>query len=171
MIGDIDDKLTRGVLWLRNEIERANITVTLEGEKGNITSTMLRAHTEFIPKYEKGKWKMIVKATTEDDIILNGTKLDLLNPKYTKMIEKELEKETNERIKAALKKVQKEMKADIFGFADMFHRKYPREWNRVKNRWEEIFPTVEVIVKTEAYVRRPGVNSAPQGLPEQEVKQ
>ncbi|GMO00663.1 Ger(x)C family spore germination protein [Parageobacillus thermoglucosidasius] len=171
MIGDIDDKLTRGVLWLRNEIERANITVTLEGEKGNITSTMLRAHTEFIPKYEKGKWKMIVKATTEDDIILNGTKLDLLNPKYTKMIEKELEKETNERIKAALKKVQKEMKVDIFGFADMFHRKYPREWNRVKNRWEEIFPTVEVIVKTEAYVRRPGVNSAPQGLPEQEVKQ
>jgi spore germination protein KC len=171
MIGDIDDKLTRGVLWLRNEIKRANITVTLTGEKGNITSTMLRAHTEFIPKYEKGKWKMIVKATTEDDIILNGTKLDLLNPKYTKMIEKELEKEANKRIQAALKKVQKEMKADIFGFADIFHRKYPREWNRVKNRWEQIFPDVEVIVKTKAYVRRPGVNSAPQGLPEQEVKQ
>jgi spore germination protein KC len=171
MIGDIDDKLTRGVLWLRNEIKRANITITLKGEKGNITSTMIRAHTEFIPKYEKGKWKMIVKATTEDDIILNGTKLDLQNPKYAKMIEKELEKETNKRIKATLKRVQKEMKADIFGFAEIFHRKYPREWNRVKNRWQEIFPTVEVIVKTKAYVRRPGVNTAPQGLPEQEVKQ
>lgn len=171
MIGDIDDQLTRGVLWLRNEIKRANITITLKGEKGNITSTMIRAHTEFIPKYEKGKWKMIVKATTEDDIILNGTKLDLQNPKYAKMIEKELEKETNKRIKATLKKVQKEMKADIFGFAEIFHRKYPREWNRVKNRWQEIFPTVEVIVKTKAYVRRPGVNTAPQGLPEQEVKQ
>jgi spore germination protein KC len=170
MIGDIDDKLTRGVLWLRNEIKRANITVTLKGVKGNITSTMIGAHTEFIPKYEKGKWKMIVKATTEDDIILNGTKLDLLNPKYTKMVEKELESETNKRIKAALKKVQKEMKADIFGFAEIFHRKYPREWNQVKNRWEEIFPTVEVIVETKAYVRRPGINTAPQGLPEQEVK-
>ncbi|QPA33005.1 Ger(x)C family spore germination protein [Thermaerobacillus caldiproteolyticus] len=171
MIGDIDDKLTRGVLWLRNEIKRANVTVTLKGEKGNITATLIRAHTEFIPKYEKGRWKMIVKVTAEDDIILNGTKLDLLNPKYTKMIEKELENETNKRIRAALKTVQKEMKADIFDFADIFHRKYPREWNQVKNRWEQIFPTVEVIVETKAYVRRPGVNAAPQGLPEQEVKQ
>ncbi|HZG60291.1 MAG TPA: Ger(x)C family spore germination protein [Anoxybacillus sp.] len=171
MIGDIDDKLTRGVLWLRNEIKEANVTITLKEEKGNITSTMIRAHTEFIPEYEKGKWKMIVKATSEDDIILNGTKLNLMNPKYTKMIEKELENEVNKRIRDALKKVQKEMKADIFGFADLFHRKHPREWNKVKNRWEEIFPTVEVIVETKAYVRRPGINTAPQGLPEDEVKE
>jgi spore germination protein KC len=171
MIGDINDKLTRGVLWLRNEINQANVTVTLKGEKGNITATLIRAHTELIPKYEKGKWKMIVKATAEDDIILNGTKLNLMNPKYAKMIEKELAKETNKRIRAALKKVQKEMKADIFGFAEVFHRKYPREWNRVKDRWEEIFPDVEVIVKTKAYVRRPGIGTVPQGLPEQEVKQ
>jgi spore germination protein KC len=171
MIGDIDEKLTRGVLWLRNEIKQANITITLKGEKGNITATMLKAHTELIPKYEKGKWKMIVKASSEDDIILNGTKLNLINPKYTKMIEKELENDVNKRIREALKKVQKEMKADIFGFAEIFHRKYPREWNKVKNRWEEIFPTVEVIVETKAYVRRPGVNTAPQGLPEDEVKQ
>jgi spore germination protein KC len=171
MIGDINDRLTRGVLWLRNEVKQSNITITLKGEKGNITSTLISAHTEFIPKYEKGKWKMIVKTTAEDDILLNGTKLDLLNPKYTKMIEKELENETNKRIRAALKKVQKEMKADVFGFAEIFHRKYPREWNQVKDRWEEIFPTVEVIVKTKAYVRRPGMNAAPQGLPEDEVKQ
>jgi spore germination protein KC len=171
MIGDIDDQLTRGVLWLRNEIKQANVTITPKGEKGNITATLIRAHTEFIPKYEKGKWKMTVKATAEDDIILNGTKLNLMNPKYTKMIEKELENETNKRIQAALKKVQKKMKADIFGFAEIFHRKYPREWNRVKNRWEEIFPDVEVVVKTKVYVRRSGIGTAPQGLPEQEVKQ
>ncbi|MFC4184102.1 Ger(x)C family spore germination protein [Saccharococcus thermophilus] len=90
MVGDINDKLTRGVLWLRNEIKQANVTITPKGEKGNVTATLIRAHTEFIPKYQKGKWKMIVKATAEDDIILNGTKWNLMNPKYTKMIEKEL---------------------------------------------------------------------------------
>jgi spore germination protein KC len=171
MVGDINDKLTRGVLWLRNEVKQADVTVTPKGEKGKITSTLIRAHTELIPKYEKGKWKMIVKATAEDDIILNGTKWNLMNPKYTKMIEKELAKETDKRIRDTLKKVQKEMKADIFGFAEVFHRKYPREWNRVKDRWEEIFPDVEVVVKTKAYVRRPGIGTTPQGLPEQEVKQ
>lgn len=171
MVGDINDKLTRGVLWLRDEIKHADVTVTPKGGKGKITATLIRARTELIPKYEKGKWKMIVKATAEDDIILNGTKLNLMNPKYTKIIEKELAKETEKRIRDTLKKVQKEMKADIFGFAEIFHRKYPREWNRVKDRWEEIFPDVEVVVKTKAYVRRPGIGTTPQGLPEQEVKQ
>jgi spore germination protein KC len=171
MVGDINDKLTRGVLWLRDEIKHADVTVTPKGGKGKITATLIRARTELIPKYEKGKWKMIVKATAEDDIILNGTKWNLMNPKYTKIIEKELAKETEKRIRDTLKKVQKEMKADIFGFAEIFHRKYPREWNRVKDRWEEIFPDVEVVVKTKAYVRRPGIGTTPQGLPEQEVKQ
>lgn len=170
MIGSIDDKLTRGMLWLRNEIKQANITVSIKGTKGKITATIIRAHAELIPKYEKGKWKMIVNITSEDDILLNGTNLSLYNEKHLHMLEKELAHTATARVKAALQKVQKEMNADIFGFADEFHRAYPKEWNRVKDRWDDIFPTVEVVVKTKAYVRRPGMNAAPQGIPEQEVK-
>lgn len=170
MIGSIDDKLTRGVLWLRNEIKQANITVSFKGVKGKITATMIRAHTELIPKYEKGKWKMVVNITSQDDILLNGTNLSLYNEKHLHMLEKELAHATTARVKATLQKVQKEMKADVFGFADEFHRAYPKEWNRVKDRWDDIFPTVEVVVKTKAYARRPGMNAAPQGVSEQEVK-
>ncbi|MCZ0754423.1 Ger(x)C family spore germination protein [Anoxybacillus sp. J5B_2022] len=170
MIGSIGDKLTRGVLWLRNEIKQANITVSVKGVKGKITATIIHAHTQLIPKYEKGSWKMVVNITSQDDILLNATNFSLYNEQHIHRLEKELARATTARVEAALQKVQKEMNADILGFADAFHRKYPKEWNRVKKRWDEIFPTIEVTVKTKITIQRPGMNTTPQGIPAEEVE-
>ncbi|WP_367753946.1 Ger(x)C family spore germination C-terminal domain-containing protein [Ammoniphilus sp. 3BR4] len=49
-------------------------------------------------------------------------------------------------------------------------RKYPKEWQKSKDHWDDIFPSVEVTFDLKAYVRRPGMNTNPQGLPEDEVK-
>ncbi|MNC78447.1 hypothetical protein D3C75_1306600 [compost metagenome] len=63
------------------------------------------------------------------------------------------------------------MKADIFGFAKEFHRKYPRQWGVVKERWDEVFPQVKVTVDIEVNIRRPGLITVPGGIPENEVKE
>ncbi|MEW9673363.1 Ger(x)C family spore germination protein [Ammoniphilus sp. 3BR4] len=125
MIGQISDKLTRGVLWFRNEIQQATVTVKTEKGKGYISTTLLRANTELIPKIEGGKWKITVKAVTEDDVILNASNLNLMNPEFVKILEKGLQKDLEKRLTLTLNKVQKELKADIFGFSEVFHRKYP----------------------------------------------
>ncbi|GGJ60179.1 spore germination protein KC [Anoxybacillus voinovskiensis] len=170
MIGSIGDKLTRGALWIRNEIEQANITVSLKGAEGKITSTIIRANTKLIPSYKNGRWKMTIDITSRDDVLLNATNLSLYNEKHIHQLEKALAQATIERVNATLKKVQKEMHADIFGFADVIHRKYPKQWNRIKNRWDDIFPEIEVKVKANVVVQRPGMNTTPQGIPEDEVK-
>jgi spore germination protein KC len=161
MIDSIDDKVTRGVLWLRDEIKEANITVKPEEANGYISMTLIRAHTELIPKLKDGKWEMTVKAEIEDDVILNESSLKLEDPKNSKFLEKELEKEIERRLKLTIDQVQKEMETDIFGFAEAFERKYPKKWNGVKDDWEEIFPEVEVKFDIEAHVLRTGAGSAP----------
>ncbi|WP_223812064.1 Ger(x)C family spore germination protein [Geobacillus sp. 46C-IIa] len=171
MVGQIDDYTTRGVLWIRNEIKQAHVTVKIPGEKGNITSRMIRSHTDVTPKYEKGRWKIVVNVMTEDDIILNGTKLNLLSERNIERIETELEKDINRRMKRALNRLQKEMEADVFGFAEAIHKKHPRHWRHLKKRWNDLFPEVPVELNTTVRVRRPGMNFPPQGVPEQEVKQ
>ncbi|MEH7376233.1 Ger(x)C family spore germination protein [Neobacillus drentensis] len=170
MIGQISDKLTRGVLWTRNEIKQATVTIKSKEGKGNVSYRLLRANTELIPEIKYGKWKMKVKVITEDDIILNGTDLDLTTPKFTQMLQKDLEKDLKYRISQTLEKVQKELKVDILGFSEEFHRKYPQEWKKAKKDWDEIFPSVEVTFDMKATVRRPGLSTTPQGLPEDEVK-
>jgi spore germination protein KC len=161
MMGSIDDQVTRGVLWLRDEIKEANITVKPEEANGYIAMTLIRANTELIPKIKDGKWEMTVKAVTEDDVILNESNLKLEDPKNTKVLEKALEKEIEERLKVTIDQVQKEMEIDIFGFAHAFEQKYPKKWNEVKDDWEEIFPEVEVTFDIKAHVLRTGAGSAP----------
>lgn len=170
MVGQINDKLTRGVLWFRNEIKHATVTLRPEGGQGNVSCTLLRADIELIPKIEDGKWEMTVKSVTEDDVVLNDSKLNMMNPKIVKLLEQDLKKDLEERFTLTLQNVQKKKKADILGFADAFHRKYPKEWQKAKDHWDDIFPNIEVTFETKVYVRRPGMTTTQQGLPEKEVK-
>jgi spore germination protein KC len=170
MVGRIDDRSTRGVLWLRDEIKTAVITVTPKEAKGFISMKLLRANTQLIPKIENGKWTVTVKVDTEDDIIQNGTTLDLNNLNLLKSLEHDLEANVEVRAQQALDQVQKNLHADIFDFARAFNRKYPKVWHQEKDRWDEIFPEVEVNFEVKANIRRPGKSVGPAGVPDKEVK-
>ncbi|WP_282940992.1 Ger(x)C family spore germination protein [Paenibacillus sp. RC67] len=157
MVGRLNDKLTRGLLWLRNEVESSIVTIEPKESKGHVSMKLLRSDTNLVPHIDGDKWSVTVKINTEDDVIQNTTQLDLSNPKLTKKLEKELAEDIEQRIKAALVRPQKQLNADIFNFADAFRRKYPKEWHEVKDRWDEVFPTVEVNIQASAKILRTGM--------------
>ncbi|GAA3318607.1 Ger(x)C family spore germination C-terminal domain-containing protein [Ectobacillus funiculus] len=63
------------------------------------------------------------------------------------------------------------MNVDAFGFADAFHRKYPKQWNKVKDHWDDVLPQVDVNVDIKTRVKRPGLSTTPAGLRENEVEE
>ena len=76
-----------------------------------------------------------------------------------------LEKACSEQIKrgveSAFVKVQKEYKSDIFGFGLVFHRKYPEEWRKINEEWNEIFSEADIQVEVETKAIRTGLTNAP----------
>jgi len=170
MIGSIDNYLTRGLLWFRNKINQAFVTVNLGEEQGYVSAALTWSHSELIPKIEDGKWSILVKAVSNDDIIMNVTHMNMMDVDLTKRIQRELEKEVSLRMESVLKKIQKEMKVDVLGFSEAFHQAYPAEWKKAKDHWHEIFPTVDVTYKIRVNVLRPGLTTQPQGVPAKEVK-
>ncbi|MDP4084984.1 MAG: Ger(x)C family spore germination protein [Bacillota bacterium] len=160
MIGDIDDSVTRGVLWLRNEIRLATISVKPNGKNdGFVSMNLLRAKSKIIPLIENGKWKIKLYAVGNSNIVQNTTDLDLSSPEIIKPVEKQLKFEIKKRVNIALWEVQERMNADIFGFAEAFHQKYPKIWAKQKKRWDEIFPSVEVSFDTNIKIQNQGMNS------------
>ncbi|MDD9271216.1 Ger(x)C family spore germination protein [Paenibacillus sp. GCM10023248] len=160
MVGSIDDVTTRGLLWLRNEMKTAVITVTPEGVSGTVSLRLLKSKTKLEPLIENGKWQMNVWIHTEDDAIQNTTKLDLVtNPAAVKAVEAAMNRDIENRVGLALRKLQQEMKTDILDFSGEFHRAYPKEWRENKKRWDDIFPQVEVTVHSDANMLRPGLSS------------
>lgn len=169
MIGYADDRLMRGILWVRDEIETATITAKVDRD-GYISMQQLKAHTTMRPSIHNGKWKLTLDIITDDDVVHNASTLDPNDPKVAKMLENKTEEIINIRVHEALDLAQKQLKADIFGFGEAFRRAYPKEWQAAKTRWNEIFPTVEVTVRVKASVRRAGLTNVPPAIPESEVK-
>ncbi|MFD0769412.1 Ger(x)C family spore germination protein [Bacillus sp. CGMCC 1.60114] len=169
MIGQIDTKVTRGLLWLRNEVQVTAVTVNpKKGE--SISLDPIRQTTKLLPTIENGKWKILAKITSEGTIVQNGSHLDVMSPNITKKLEKDLETDIKQRMNLSLKQVKKGMNVDAFGFADAFHRKYPKEWEKVKDHWDKVLPQVDVKIAIKTRVRRPGLSTTPAGLKEKEVE-
>lgn len=169
MIGQIDVSVTRGMLWLRNEIDVT--AVTINPKKGETVSLdPVRERTKFLPSIENGRWKVLVKIVSEGTIVQNGSQFDMMSSSITKKLEQHLEKDIKKRINLCLTQVKGEMNADPFGFADAFHRKYPKEWEKVKDHWDEVLPQVDVKIALQTRIRRPGLSTTPAGLKEDEVE-
>ena len=171
MIGKISERATRGILWLRDEMEAYTVTVKPKGVSGEITLNPVSAHVKMVPHIQNGKWKMLVKVTTEGAVIENGTNLLLSSPQSIKNVEKAFEESIKKRIELALQEAQHRMKVDIVGFGKEFYRKYPKQWKQNENRWEQVYPEVEVTIDVDGHIRRQGYITTPGGMPEKEVRE
>lgn len=171
MIGQIDDDITRGVLWFRNELKESRMSVQLPESSGYVSTKIIRTSGRLMSKVEGENWKVTYDAESEGDVVINGSNRNIMTPKVNELLQKELDKEQQQLLVRTLDKLQKELNADIIGFAEEFHRKHPKEWKQVKNEWDRIFPAVEVELVTHTTIRRPGLTTMPQGLSENEVKQ
>lgn len=168
MIGEVNERLTRGIMWLRNEVKEATITVTPANTDGIVSIKLLESHTNLQPLIEEDRWIINVVIHSSDDIVQNTTNLDLSVPFHIEKLQAELEDEINNRINQALDAVQKQMKADVFYFSDAFYRKYPKQWIQNRDKWEDIFPEVEVRLQTNVSIHKPGLTGKNIFKPNQE---
>ncbi|MFC5647876.1 Ger(x)C family spore germination protein [Paenibacillus solisilvae] len=160
MTGSINDSISRGALWLRNEMKTAVITVNPKNSSGELSFRLLNSSTKLKPSIVNGELKMAVDIHTEVDALQNETSLNLISDeKALKKVEAYINFDIESRVKLALKRVQKGMKSDIFDFASVFHRAYPKEWEKMKDHWSELYPTVDVTVTAKSKVLRPGLSN------------
>ncbi|MFF2288684.1 Ger(x)C family spore germination protein [Peribacillus butanolivorans] len=169
MTGTMTEKETRGVLWLRDEIKSYTVTIKPKGEKGEISLNPVSAQIKLVPQIQNEKWKLLVKVNTEGSVIQNGTNMKLSSPKAIKAAERAYQKDIEKRIELAFLQTQHK-KADIIGLGKEFYGKYPKQFKKIENHWDEIFAEVEVEVDVVAHIRRQGYIDKPAGMPEKEVK-
>jgi spore germination protein KC len=169
MTGMMTEKETRGLLWLRDEVESYTVTIKPKGVKGEISLSPVSAKVKIIPQIINEKWRLSVKVITDGAVIQNGTNLNLSNPKSLNAAERAYQKDIEKRIRMAFLNTQHK-KADILGLGKDFYRKYPKQFNKVDNHWDEIFAEMEVEVDVAAHIRRQGYINKPAGLSENEVK-
>lgn len=160
LVGWMDDGETRGILWLRNEMKKGVITVNIGEERGGgkISTNIIRSESDIVPELKDGKVTITINTRAEMNVLENASEVNLGDPENIDKLEKEIEKEIKDRMRMTLDKAQGELGSDIFGFGEALYKKYPKEWNNTyKEKWDDEFSEVEVIVKPKVFVRRVGL--------------
>lgn len=158
LVGWLDLRETRGLLWLKDEMERGVVTVPSPQEPGKkISINITRGDTRVEPFYDGENVWFNVRVKMEGALWEQESTEKITDPVIYHTIEKAMSREIENMARDALNKAQLEYGVDIFGFGEAFHRKYKREWASVQNRWDDVFAGAQVNIAVEGRIRRTGL--------------
>jgi spore germination protein KC len=161
LIGFMDMNETRGMQWINGKVKSGYIT-TLSRDKGKITFEIIKSSSKIKPSIKTDSCTMLINVKEESNISEMIGNLDpMKNLEITKRLEISQEGAITNEIKLAVSAAQKKFDADIFGFGEMIHRDYPKEWVDIEEHWKEIFPKLNIEVKVISSLKRPGYISKP----------
>ena len=130
------------------DIGGANVRTSfqIEGSKTKIISQLINK-----------KPAILIKVNAAAKIYVQDGSKDLDSIDTIKGLEKMLEEEIKSEITSCLNKVLKEYKTDAFGFGEKIHRKYPKEWKKLEDNWEDALEDLKVITEVDVKIKGTGL--------------
>lgn len=169
LVGYLDDRVTRGLLWLRAQSHRGSAAVEMEGETGVVSLSWNTTTVERKARLVRGQVEIEVLARVEGDISEETVTLDLSDPQVLRQIETQLNQQIIARMEAALSQM-KRLNVDAAGLGEVVHRQLPVVWRRLERNWlTEGFQEARVILRADARIRRTGLSTKPRGVREEEL--
>lgn len=154
--GFLNVQENRNQLWVVGLLKKVNISVPLK--KGKVSVTLTKLNSKIEPELQKSKKaKINISLTGEGIIYENNTNLDTRKLGNQILIERKIEKQAKKQVMKTITKVQKEYGADIFGFGEVFSRKKPKEWQSIRQEWDQVFPEAEIAIRVKIKINEKGM--------------
>lgn len=172
LVGYLNGNDTKSLNFILDNIGRGIITFELpllEEEKlqnqeaDRDLSTVVIINNNTKNDIELKEDELLLKTSIELKCALGEVigKIDVSKEENLIRIADTCSKTIEENIEAAVKKVQKDYGIDIFGFGIVFHRKYPEQWEEIKDNWDEIFADADFEIEVESKIIRTGLINRP----------
>lgn len=154
MVGEMNKTEGRGILWVLGDIKSGIIEVE-DSANDKVSLEIIRAKSKMVPEINGSKIIMKISIDEEGNIGEQTGPKNLSKLAEVAVLEKNKAEIIMGEVMAAVKKAQK-LNADVFGFGDAIHKKYPKQWKKLEPNWDEIFRDVEVQVEVKAKLRLMG---------------
>ncbi|NLY43939.1 MAG: Ger(x)C family spore germination protein [Clostridiaceae bacterium] len=160
MVGWLNEIELEGYKFVRNTYQNGVITVKIPNKERGIASMEIsNAKSKITPIIEDGNVRFDVEIKVKGnyaenvDIHTHGE----LNDSFLNSLETEFAKEIEKICMQTIERMQKEYGADIFRFGNVLRYKEPAYWKNVSNRWDSIFPNVDIQVKADVSIILSGI--------------
>jgi len=161
LAGWLTDTETRGFLYVINKAKVGIMPLKIANSRQeNFSFEMTKAKTKIIPSVSEDNISITLEVKAEGNVGTMEDSVSLAKPEDIKKLEAQVAAEIEQLIKNAVHKTQS-MEADVFGFGEAIHRKYPKVWKSVEEKWQSIYSGLQVEVNVEVKIRGTGMISNP----------
>lgn len=152
LVGWLDDKESRSYNAITNKVKGTVINISCPGE-GKAVLQLIKSKAKVKGKVNKGKPEVSIEFQREYNIGEVECLLDLTKPETIEELEKIEKKRFKSMIENSIRNVQKNYRADIYGFGEAIYRKDPQAWKRLKRNWDNEFENLPVSVKADIKIQ------------------
>ncbi len=148
-LGYIDEYVIRGLRIIRGVEKSASISFECPVHPGSaVTFELFRHQTNLTPHVEGDRvWFTLAVAMRGNlDEVQCGHQHDTLSSEYLDKAQKLVAAEVERNIRHSLAVAQRQG-WELFYFGRSLKAYKPKDWKRLKDRWQEIYPTVPVDVR------------------------
>ena len=137
LIGRISPEQIEGLVWLMGQINTC--TVTLRPEGGYCGVEICEPKISITPGFKEGKPSITLDIRGEMKMFeIQGFKGKTLVD-IVPLIEENAAQTIETQVRSTFKAMQ-ELGADPYALGRVFHRRMPKKWHEMKDKWEEIYP-------------------------------
>lgn len=156
-IGKFNSKETRGLLWVREEVEGGILSIPALNGNGKIGLEILKkAKVEMTPKITGAGIQINLRVKSAVNIVEMMDQTDI-HEKNLSRIKLLAEKAVKKEIQSAIDRA-KDMQVDIFGFDEAVHRKNPRYWKTHQKDWDRNFSSLPIQINVNLDLQNIGLN-------------
>ncbi|MFH5185799.1 Ger(x)C family spore germination protein [Paenibacillus sp. TAB 01] len=155
LIGWFNEVESKGYNYVVDKVENSVGSIPCP-DGGKLTIEVIRSKTEVKGQVIDGNPVAEVYIRNEDNIGEVHCHIDLTDTQQLAALEKLAEKQVKELAENSIRVVQQKYRADVFGFGEVIHRSNPKEWERLKQNWDEHFANMRIVVKSDVKIRRLG---------------
>ncbi len=149
----LDDKMGRGLNWLRNKVKSGVIIV--KSPKGkDVSLEIIDSNTKLNPEIINGELTVIVKVEMSSNIGEIRSSEDIFIGKTLEDLENQQKQIIKDEIESVIKYAQ-ERGTDFFSTATAVYHKYPIKWeDSYEKNWKETFSDIKFNVIVDSKINR-----------------
>ncbi|MDA8352432.1 MAG: Ger(x)C family spore germination protein, partial [Firmicutes bacterium] len=156
----VADEEARGINFIKDRIENTYLQLPCKEKEDAIGIQITQSKAKIRPSLIKEKPMFTVKVNTKGKVMEANCQVNLEENTEIRRLEKKTSDEIEKQIRTAIGSAQK-VRADVFGFGQSLHRKHPKEWTRMKQRWPQLFKKAQVQVQVKTEIENTGLRTQP----------
>ncbi|MNC31265.1 Spore germination protein B3 precursor [compost metagenome] len=155
-IGEIHLQESLGVSWLTNQIDLTTLS-TLDSQSRQSAILIRKAKVKVSPVLNKNNnFTLMVNAKVSGELLETISKEDVTSMYGLEKLQLQAEELIETQMREGWKSVQR-MNIDLIGIADKIHRKYPKEWKKIKSSWPEELADFDLKINVDVNIKRIGL--------------